>query len=269
MTGLNENYNTEINFEWKENLDSRLDNHEFSREEMSVAQQKGYLHDSPYVFGYLGKYSQKLALLLYGSQVRKCCPNEILFQHGEVSDHFYFIKTGKIKITLENADGLEKIVAIQECDTFAGDCTLDGFPYPWTAVALEESELHMIKKAWLQTCVRKSPDVALMVIESVIRKMRLLVLQVNDLSLRSASGRVANTLLALARDTGHENKDGLVINMRITHETLAGLTGLARPTVSAVLSSLQKLNIVMKKRETISILDIKQLLDIIASSRTT
>jgi len=215
----------------------------------------GYFRDAPYLVGSLEKYSHELSLLLDGSKIRKYRANEVIFRQGEVSDRFYFIKEGTVQVTISGPDGSEKIAAIQERNTFANDTGLDGYPSLATVVALEDSEIYVITKAHFESCVKACPTAAFMILESVIRKARVNAFQVGYLSLLNAKERVARVLLTLAHEIGTESEEGIVIGRRITHETLAGLTGLARPTLTSAINDLEKAKTIKTKNRTMIIID--------------
>ena len=215
----------------------------------------GYLRDSPYLVGDVEKYKHELSLLLEGSKIRKYRASEAIFRKGEVGDRFYFIKRGKVQVTMSGPDGAEKIVAIQEANTFSNDTCLDGYPSVATGVALEDSEIYEIEKAHFESCVKRCPTVALMVLESVIRKARTVAFQVGYLSLFKARGRVAHLLLVLAHEIGTETQEGIVLQRSLTHETLAGLTGLARPTLTSVLNDLERSKMIKTRNHRVTIID--------------
>lgn len=225
----------------------------------------GYLCDSPYVIGRPGKFEKELVLLLSGLKPRTYRANEVVYTKGEVDGRFYFIKRGKIQVTMSGPDGSEKIVAIHENDTFLGELALDGYPNVATAVTLEESELYVITKRHFELCARRHPEVALMILESVIRKARNAAFQIGYLSLLNAKGRVAHMLLTLAHEIGTETEEGVAIGKRITHETLAGLTGLARPTLTSVLKELERANLIKTRMRTVILVDRQGLADVVES----
>jgi CRP/FNR family transcriptional regulator len=219
-----------------------------------------YSHDSPYVVNTVKKYQRELSFLLSGLRIKKYRAREVVFLKGEVDHRFYFIKSGKVQLVIPGPYGTDKIMAIHGSNTFLGDVTLDGYPNVATAVTFEESELYMIEKHHFRSCVKKDPEVALMVLESVARKARHAALQIGDLSLLDARGRVAHILLMLSYEIGRETPDGMTIEERITHETLAGLTGLARPTLTSVLNDLKRSNAIVMRDRKVTIIDRQKLL---------
>lgn len=228
-----------------------------------------YSYDSPYVVDNVGKYRKELEHLLSISRVKRYCPGEIVYMQGERSRRFYFIKSGKIKISILKEDGSEKILAIQERNTFFGEsAAFDRYRYFATATVLEKSEFHHIDIEDVEALIMKNPEVSFLVITAIIRKMRLLGLQVEDLSFLDAQQRIARILSKIARDVGRRTKEGWVtIRKNITHEDLASLTGLSRVTVTNILNHLERLGMLTKKRRVLTITDIERLDDLLDDSQ--
>ncbi len=215
-----------------------------------------YFPNSPYVVDNVGGFREELDVLLSISKTRNYGKGEIVYLQGERSRFFYFVKAGKIKVSIFRADGSEKILAIQEHNTFFGEsAAFDRYPYFATATALEPSQLQVIEINDAEGLIRKHPQVSFLIITAIIRKLRLLGLQVEDLSFLDAQKRTANILLKLGVEVGQNTIDGLMIRKKVTHEDIANLTGLSRVTVTNVLNHLQRLHIIKKGRLTITITD--------------
>ena len=219
-----------------------------------------YSPDSPYVVDNVGKYHDELDILLSISKIKRYFPGEMIYLQGEQSRYFYFVKKGKIKVSIFKEDGSEKILAIQEGNTFFGEsAAFDRYSYFATATALEESELHVIGIDDAEALIKQYPDVSFLIITSIIRKLRLLGLQVEDLSFFDAQKRIAHILIKLMCEVGYENEEGIVIKKNITHEDIASLAGLSRVTATNVLNHLERLNIIKKGRRMLTITDSKRL----------
>jgi len=215
-----------------------------------------YFPDSPYVVDNVGSFSEELMLLLSTSATKNYNPGEIIYLQGEPSKYFYFLKDGKVKVSIFKEDGSEKILAIQENNTFFGEsAAFDRYPYFATATAMLTSRVCCIKIEDAETLIQKHPRISFLIITSIIRKLRLLGLQVEDLTFLDAQKRVVHIILKLLDEVGFSTKDGIVIEKRLTHEDLASLTGLSRVTVTNVLNYLEKLNLISKGRQKIMIIN--------------
>lgn len=215
-----------------------------------------YLSDSPYVTDNVGKYTEELEALLGIGRLRHYRTGQIIYMQGEESRSFYFVRSGKVKVSIFRKSGSEKILAIQEDNTFFGEsAAFDHYPYFATATALEETDIYIFDIDETEALIRTDPAVSLLIITSIIRKLRLLGLQVEGLSFLDAQKRVASTLLTLMHEVGEPTSAGIVIKKRITHEDLANITGLSRVTVTNVLNHLSRLNLITKGRLKYTIID--------------
>ncbi|MBP1749113.1 MAG: Crp/Fnr family transcriptional regulator [Deltaproteobacteria bacterium] len=226
-----------------------------------------YFSDSPYVMDNVGKFTDELKTLLTISQIRRYQSGQIIYMQGEKSRHFYFVGQGRVKVSIFRENGSEKILAIQEGNTFFGEsAAFDRNPYFATATALEESDIHVINIDDAEALLRGHPEVSLLIITAIIRKLRLLGLQVEDFSFLDAQKRVANILLKLMHEVGESTRGGILIKKRITHEDLASITGLSRVTVTNVLNHLARLKLITKGRFKYTIIDREKLESFIESN---
>lgn len=216
---------------------------------------KPHAPEGPYFVDKLGTHSAALTALLAHSTPTKFKRGQVIHLQGQEGTVFYYIKSGRVKVSITNREGYEKILAICESQTFVGEHIMEHQTYGSTATALEDSELHAIDARRFESLAFEHPAIALMMLRCVKRKLTFLALQVADLCFLTAEGRVAHALLELADRAGQETLDGIAIPDKMTHETLANLTALSRPTVTIVLNDLEKQNILRKRRTSLLIVD--------------
>ncbi len=220
----------------------------------------GYFPDSPYVVDNVEGYQKELVLLLSIAKTRRYVSGEVVYTQGEKSKHFYFLEKGKVKVSLQKENGSEKILAIQEGDTIFGEyAAFDRYPYFATAIALEESIIHVININDFETLMMEHPEISLLIITAIVRKMRLLSLHVEDLSFLNSQKRVASILLKLMEELGVHAHGNVIVKRKITHEDIANMTGLARVTVTKVIKQLIGMRLISKGRNKITILDADKL----------
>ncbi len=226
-----------------------------------------YFSDSPYVTDNVGKFTNELKILLTISRVRRYQSGQIIYMQGEKSRHFYFVGQGKVKVSIFRENGSEKILAIQEDNTFFGEsAAFDRYPYFATATALEESDINVINIDEAEALLKVHPEVSMLIITAIIRKLRLLGLQVEDLSFLDAQKRVAHILLKLMHEVGESTGNGILIRKRITHEDMANITGLSRVTVTNVLNHLDRLKLITKGRLKYTVIDREKLESFVESN---
>jgi CRP/FNR family transcriptional regulator, cyclic AMP receptor protein len=216
--------------------------------------------NSPYVTWDPKDFEKEMSLLLSVSSSRIYREGEILYLQGETSGFFFFVKKGKVKVSILKEDGSEKILAIQEKNTFLGEsAAFDRHSYFATAVAIEESEINVIPVERAEALIMEHPEVALLVIRRIIRKLRLLGFQVEDFAFLNAQKRIAHILIKLLTEVGEPCAEGIMIQRGITHEDLANLTGLSRVRVTTVLNNFERAKIIKKKRLALTVIDQEKL----------
>jgi CRP-like cAMP-binding protein len=217
---------------------------------------KHLVADSPYVTGDSKGFEREISLLLAVSHGRVYKKGEMVYLQGEVSTRFFFLRRGKVKESILKEDGAEKILSIQESNTFFGEsAAFDRQPCFATAVALEDSEIDVIPVENAEAVIREHPEVAFLIIRKIVRKLRLLGFQVKDFAFLDAQKRIAHILTKLSFEVGEESKDGTTIRRGITHEDLANLTGLSRVRVTTILNKLERAKVLTKKRLALTITD--------------
>jgi CRP/FNR family transcriptional regulator len=73
--------------------------------------------------------------------------------------------------------------------------------------------------------------------------------RVQMVNLRTASQRVIMLLNQLAGEHGEKVPDGILLNIRLTHQNMADMTGLTREAVTRVLDKFQKEGLVSSRKD--------------------
>lgn len=223
--------------------------------------EKEHFFDSPYLTDNLKNYPEQLPLLLSVARPRVHEAGEMIFMQGEeVKREFYLIEEGRVKISLLNRNGVEKIISIQERMTLFGySAPFDGHPYFYTATALEPTTLQVIRMDRFLALAAKNPGLFLLVLQSFSRVTRMLVLQIGDFSFMDADRRVAHMICKIVSEVGQKTQKGLLMTKKLTQEEIASLTGLSRVSVSLALNRFEELGLLRKKRNLIEVFDIEEL----------
>lgn len=154
-----------------------------------------------------------------------------VFDEGETSSSLYFIKSGQIKVFKAHPDGKELIVSLHKAGDFFGfESILQNEPYTESAVALEDTELHLIPKSDFLTIIYGHVDIAKSFISLLCRKVQEKEMQLLHLAYNSIRQRTAEALLKL-----HSLKtDNSTLS--VAREDLAKMVGTATESVIRVLS---------------------------------
>jgi CRP/FNR family transcriptional regulator len=183
-----------------------------------------------------------------------------IFMEGEPGDAIYFVKKGAIKLFQVLEDGREKILHfVREGEIFAEVLLFQGGPYPATAETLEDTEVGIIRNADMERLLSQHGEMAVKIIKVMSRRLRQAQEHIRDLALKGAYGRLASTLLQLARDYGTPREDGVTIDLNLSQQELASLIGTSRETVARILSDFKRLGAVGVERQRITILSPQKL----------
>ncbi len=185
---------------------------------------------------FAGLDDRELALLEQHANTRTFPKHAILITEGDETDSLYIIQSGRVRVFMSNPDGKEIILNEQGPGEHFGELALvDDAPRSASVMALEKTQVSIISRADFRTVLTTHPDIALSLIRELSRRIRVLSENVRDLALLDVYGRVAKTLLGMAK-----NSDGrLVIEQRPTQQDIANHIGASREMVARILKDLE------------------------------
>jgi CRP-like cAMP-binding protein len=96
-----------------------------------------------------------------GKTVIKCGMGCNVFQQGQPADYLFYIRRGKVKLTITSQQGKEEIVAIMDAGEFFGEGCLAGQPSRMTmAVAMTDCTLDRIEKLLMVRMLHEQQDIS-------------------------------------------------------------------------------------------------------------
>ena len=156
---------------------------------------------------------------------------EIIFTQGGDADAVFYIRKGKIKVTVISKQGKEAVVAILGIDEFVGEGCLSGQPKRLaTASALTECVTMRVTKKEIQRVLRSEPAFSQMFMSHMLARNIRVEEDLLDQLFNSTEKRLARLLLLLA-NFGKEGRPEPII-AKISQETLAEMIGATRSRVS-------------------------------------
>lgn len=165
---------------------------------------------------------------------------ELLFGEGDACTGLFLVASGKIRIFKLSPSGREQVLAIEgPGSSFAELPVFDGGNYPAAASASEDAELLFVSRKDFQNLCREHPDVALKVIAVVGSRLRRLVGIIEDLSFTTVRQRLIAVILRMVQASGISSKEGVRVELTMSHQDLAAELGTVRELVSRNLSRLQ------------------------------
>ncbi len=143
---------------------------------------------------------------------------EVLFRQQQSSNDFFFLLTGKMKLSLLSFDGAEKVVdIINEGNSFAEAVMFNGMPgYPVNAEALADSKVLCINAKTYTSILYNSPETCIKVMSHLSIRMHWLMNELDRLSLHNATYRLISYLLEnIPEDTIERTRVGLSVPKRV------------------------------------------------------
>jgi len=167
----------------------------------------------------------------------------IIFSQGDTTDAVFYVRVGKVKVTVISEQGKEAVVAILERGSFLGESCLVGQTVRTaTATTLEDSCILRIEKTAMLSMLQEQPRFS----EAFMSYLLLHSIRVQedlvDQLFNSSEKRLARALLLLAH-FGKESKPETVI-AKISQETLAEMIGTTRSRVSFFMNKFRKLGFI-------------------------
>src|SRR6187401_279172 len=119
-----------------------------------------------------------------------------LFHEGDPSHGFYIVQTGAINVHRVNAVGKEQVIHVfRPGESFAEGTLGTDKGYPADARAVDESQVMLVQKNGMLALLRRQPELALRMLGSMSAHLRILVGQLEDLTLKDVETRLANWLV--------------------------------------------------------------------------
>jgi CRP-like cAMP-binding protein len=185
-------------------------------------------------------------------------PNQVILLENDWGSSVYFILSGWVKIRTYNLDGKEVTLNILGLGELFGEMApLDEVPRSTDVITLAPTVIGNMPAQDFVRLLNTEPQSGIRLAKLMARRLR----QVNRrLRLRESDSvsRVADILLFLAEGRGKISQQGTEIP-NLPHRELSSLSGLARETVTRVLSKLEKKGLITRDRETLCISDVHAL----------
>lgn len=183
---------------------------------------------------------------------------EAIFTEGESIHGIYCVKDGVCKMTKLSANGNEHIVKLIAKGELLGQRSLiSEEPVNLSAVALEDMEVCFIPKAEVMNFFNHNNQFSMSVMKSICSGLREADDHVVAMAQKSVKQRLAETLLYL-QDTFGVGDDGS-LNIKLSREEIAGITGTATESCIRLLSEFNKQGLIKLDGKKITIADSKKL----------
>ncbi|MFN0066245.1 MAG: Crp/Fnr family transcriptional regulator [Limisphaerales bacterium] len=167
--------------------------------------------------------------------VKPLARGDYLFREGDASSGFYVVQRGAINVHRVNAAGKEQVIHVFRAgETFAEATLATAAGYPADARAVESSQVLLMRKDGFLALLRRQPELALRILAGMSAHLRVLVGQLEDLTLKDVETRLANWLVKRCPDPA--SAQPATVQLPSTKRVLAAELGTVSETFSRTLA---------------------------------
>jgi CRP/FNR family cyclic AMP-dependent transcriptional regulator len=189
---------------------------------------------------------------LHHCHTKKYAPRSTIIHAGDESEILYYIIEGSVSVVIEDEDCNEIVLAYLNPGDFFGEMGLfeeDTRRSAWviTRTPCELAEIHYNQFMQL---ARETPEILFQLSSQLASRLRNTSRKVSNLAFMDVTGRVARTLLDLAREPDAiTHPDGMQI--KITRQEIAKIVGCSREMAGRVMKTLQEDGLITAHGKTI------------------
>lgn len=166
-------------------------------------------------------------------------PDIMIFLEGDPADRLWVVAEGQIKIVKHTSDGQENLLEVITPGEMFGGAALLLATQPATAVAMTATLALSIERELYLQLIRQYPDIALRIIHLLADRLQA-AMKMRALAVERVDVRLANILLKLCDKVGQPAEEGMRINLPLSRQDLADMTGTTIETAIRVMSRFRK-----------------------------
>ncbi len=176
--------------------------------------------------------------------------NRFFFHQGEDATTMYIILSGRVKLSQVTQAGEQVIVGY--CG--AGDglgiiVALSEIDYPLSAEAVTDCQAICWQREQMKQLMLVHPRLAINGMGMIAQRFVKLQDRYRDIATRQVEQRVARALLRLVRQFGKKLDQGVLIDMPLSRQDLAQMTGTNVYNVSRILSKWERAEWIASQRQ--------------------
>jgi CRP-like cAMP-binding protein len=216
-----------------------------------------------YLFSVLD--AAQLATVMNTTRVVRLAEGEGLFDHGQSSRHYFFLRSGQVKLFRSSRDGGEKVIEIIRAgETFAEAVMFMGETkaYPVSAQAIVASELLEFEQISMLRILEQSTPTCMQLMARMSRRLHQQVDEIDRLTLHNATYRLATYLLQQIPRGVLESPE---LQLTTPKHIIASRLAIQPETFSRILARLAESGCVELHGHSIVLTDIEALREIVST----
>lgn len=178
---------------------------------------------------------------------------DYLFHEGDPAHGFYIVQRGAINVHRVTAAGKEQVIHVfRTGDSFAEIAVVSPTGYPADARAVETTQVLLVQKDGIFELLKRQPELALRMLGSMSSHLRVLVGQIEDLTVKDVETRLANWLVK--RCPQPQSEKPVSIELTVTKRVLAAELGTVSETFSRTLAKFREQKLIAVKGKIVTVL---------------
>lgn len=171
---------------------------------------------------------------------------KVLFGEGELVRGVYILRTGRATVSISSSEGRVVILRIAQVgDALGLNSVLRGSSYNATVKTIEACRTQFISRAHLLEIMERSQSGANAISQMLSRELAELIDRARSLLLpQTVNAKLANLLLEWCERSAVDQSNLVRIDKDLTHEQIAQMICSSRETVTRLLASLTRGNII-------------------------
>ncbi|RMH02090.1 MAG: Crp/Fnr family transcriptional regulator [Chloroflexi bacterium] len=176
------------------------------------------------------------------------------FHQGEAAETFYILLEGRARLTQLTPEGHQVTIRyVGPGDAIGIIVALSNTTYPISTEAITDCTTLAWHANTITKLMEQYPRLAINALKLVAGRFIQLQKQYQELATERVEQRVARALLRLIRQTGKRTESGIIIDMPLSRQDLAEMTGTTLYTVSRILSQWEQQGIIEAGRQQVII----------------
>ncbi|AJA45829.1 cAMP-activated global transcriptional regulator CRP [Frischella perrara] len=184
--------------------------------------------------------------------IHKYPAKSILIHQGEKAETLYYIVKGAVAVLIKDDEGKEMILSYLSQGEFIGELGLfeEGIERSAWVKARKNCEIAEISYKKFKQLIQVNPDILMKLAAQMANRLQITSEKVSNLAFLDVAGRIAQTLLNLAKQPdAMTHPDGMQI--KITRQEIGQIVGCSRETVGRILKMLEEQHLISAHGKTI------------------
>jgi CRP/FNR family transcriptional regulator, nitrogen oxide reductase regulator len=197
-----------------------------------------------------GMDDESLLEVMRAGRLRRVKDGAFFFHQGDPATILYVLVEGRVKFTQVTAEGHQVIVRVSgPGEVFGAVAALGDAVHPASAEAVGDSVALGWRSEVISGLLERFPKMALNVVRFLAGRVKEFQDRYRELATERVERRVAHALLRLATQIGRQVDGGTLIDLTLSRQDVAELTGTTIFTVSRILSGWESQGIIESGRE--------------------